>query len=158
MVYIKLYDNFLDLFKSKKKMPIEVIEFSNKLFNFIKDLGILHYSNLFISPDKRYSNKIEVDSDCSDTEVISIHSGTSRYFDIRYDNSLNYVKIVFHPRDILSDVGNYLSMLIKEDDYFLSGDYGSFEFNFRLGKLSRITSKLDIEEFELWRDVSKYNL
>ena len=133
MVYIKLYDNFLDLFKRKKKMPIEVIEFSNKLFNFIKDLGILHYSNLFISPDKRYSNKIEVDSDCSDTEVISIHSGTSRYFDIRhneYDDSL--VKIVFHSRDILSDVENYLSMLIEDGKCFLGGDYGSFEYNVRL--------------------------
>ena len=157
MKYIKSFENnFTDIFKKRKKLPLEVINFGEILTKKIEkaiDNDWDVYSNIYGINNKKYYDIISIFVDPHDldeaAEVVELH----------YNFSRNAILYCYHPKmNFMENIQNFLSDIIRNsscEDISVKNDN---RYWIPLDKLPEIINKINDTNFELFKTSNKFNL
>ena len=157
MKYIKTFENnFTDIFKKRKKLPTEVINFGNVLTKTIEkaigdDFDV--YSNVYGINNKKYYDIMSIFVDTTDDfyaeEVVELH----------YNDNRKSILYCYHQKiNFMKNIQNFLSYIIRnssDEDVSVMNDN---RYWIPLDKLPEIINKINDTNFELFKISNKFNI
>jgi len=157
MKHIKTFENaFTDIFKKRKKLPHEVINFGDVLTKFIEkniDMEWDVYSNTYESSNKKYYDVVRIFIDPHDiddaAEVLELH----------YNYDRNSILYCYHPiMNFMEDIKDYLGNIVKNSSIEDVSSAGDNRYWIPLDKLPEIINKINSSDFDYYKSTKKFNI
>ena len=162
---IKIYEEFTDDFKRKMNAIEEIDKLYDKITSLFKKLtyiDITYLSNKGSNHDIVISFYIpSYDKKNIICEMILSLSDNiiSGDYDVKISINFKIVKIDNKYLKNLDELDSFIHFLaFVFDPYYKHSYFDEFHYSVKIKDISKIISRINIYEYNIWRDISKYNL
>lgn len=157
---MKTYEKFIasNLFRKRKKLPQEVIDLSNVVYDFMKQhitYGYDVYIKEIKPEDKKDDNRIYISFDPNTLD------GTYNFVNLYWNSNTNLLSffILSQPRNKeLKNIQEFLELILKNYSEKWVSPRWDVSFSINLDNIPEIIEKLKSEDFDVFINANNYNI